>query len=1177
MTFFRWRVFRSMVGAISLLISTLAVAQEAPIQDAAQPATTPAAKSENPLREQTIYIPYSKLRETFEKEGRGVYLPYDQFQELWRKARQADQPQTEKRPPAGVLITDIESEATVERDVMVVRAKLKLEVLGEGWQEASLRLNDAAIRSARIADQPARITWSQNQGYVLHVKNEGKEPKQLELNLEYAKGFNKSPGLNSVSFAAPQAPINRWRIRIPQKGVKVQIQPLIAATEEPAVQAAPPDPAAPAAPPANPPAEETVLLAFVGAAPEVKIDWTPKSEGATGLEALATAQAQQEVLLEEGVLRTRVRLVYEISRAEISQLKVAIPANQKVTGVFDANVRQWDVMAAGEEQTLIIQLFEPAKKSQNVTIELEQFSDQLAMGDVAVPVVKAVGVGRQQGIVVVRIGDELRAEPSKRSGLLQVDAAELPPPLQGQPWSFAYRYSTLPFELALRVEKVKPRIRSDELIELYFQPDSTTMNLLALYDIQQAGVFQLELDVPAGYDVRSVRGQAAAGAEAIAVDSHSLTGDDKTRLKINLARKAMGRVGLFVELSKQLTDPNLLSPTGQSSKVDFALPRTATAVEGTNGRLVLFAPESLRINPGQLTGLRSVSVAEAMQGIESQRGGRFPLTREVLSFVYTQEPASLSITAERRKPQVSVRQLLTARIEAGVVHYDAKFHFDVQYSSVKSLRIDVPSALSAEIHNDSTGIRENKNIDPRPADAAEGYTPWSFTGDSEFLGAVMIQLSWESKSKELEVGQSMDYVLPVLKPMAVDRAWGQIVVAKAETLDVNAKAGFTGLRPIDPQVDLMDGTQVPNAARAFEFHDDWSLTITATRYELEDVKRTSIERAVLRMVVTRSQQVSVQALYRVQSAVQRLAVTLPNGALLDSDSLRLNGQPVQLERGDKDELYIPLVSQDQKKPFIVELRYTVPGNQRQLDFPVFPAQPPIQSEPAIQKVYLLAYLPEELALLGSLGPWNNEGGQWYQRLNGSQAPPDARQRIEWVREGIELKNQPTDSFPTDGKIYEFTTLRPIPPPDGSLRLVAASQRWMNVALFGGLAIVGLIFLRQPLSAKFCAVAAIVTVIVLAGVFAPTFSMQLLDPTLLIAIALMIFLWVIAAALKWKPSPPVTPPPISSTAAASPTAGSGESILTGEPLDPNKTVDVDTTSPFKKESKPTDDQGGTSNG
>jgi hypothetical protein len=32
-------------------------------------------KKDTPLREQTIYIPYAKLRSLFEKEGRGVFLP----------------------------------------------------------------------------------------------------------------------------------------------------------------------------------------------------------------------------------------------------------------------------------------------------------------------------------------------------------------------------------------------------------------------------------------------------------------------------------------------------------------------------------------------------------------------------------------------------------------------------------------------------------------------------------------------------------------------------------------------------------------------------------------------------------------------------------------------------------------------------------------------------------------------------------------------------------------------------------------------------------------------------------------------------------------------------------------------------------------------------------------------
>ena len=89
------------LAAFASLFLTFGVvaAQETP--PAAAPTAPAAAKSDKPLREQTIYIPYSKLRETFEKEGRGVYLPYDQFQELWRKARLADQPQIEQRPPAG--------------------------------------------------------------------------------------------------------------------------------------------------------------------------------------------------------------------------------------------------------------------------------------------------------------------------------------------------------------------------------------------------------------------------------------------------------------------------------------------------------------------------------------------------------------------------------------------------------------------------------------------------------------------------------------------------------------------------------------------------------------------------------------------------------------------------------------------------------------------------------------------------------------------------------------------------------------------------------------------------------------------------------------------------------------------------------------------------------------------
>ncbi len=94
-------------------------------------------------------------------------------------------------------------------------------------------------------------------------------------------------------FEAPQAPINRWRVHVPEAGMSVQIDPMIAATRQ-----EDPDTDTPDAP------ATTDLLAFVGAAPTVRIAWNPKAEGASGLTAFATVQVEQQMVISEGVARS---------------------------------------------------------------------------------------------------------------------------------------------------------------------------------------------------------------------------------------------------------------------------------------------------------------------------------------------------------------------------------------------------------------------------------------------------------------------------------------------------------------------------------------------------------------------------------------------------------------------------------------------------------------------------------------------------------------------------------------------------------------------------------------------------------------------------------------------------------------------------------------------------------
>lgn len=1119
----------------------------------AKPDAAEVEEKDRSLREQSIYIPYEKLRKTFEKEGRGVFLPYEKYRELWQAAQDKRARAAEPKPPVGALITEIDSEAVVGKDVVRVKATAKIEVLAEGWSEVPLRLSDAAITESTLGGQPARIVAAGGDaGYKLLVEKKGKKPEQVELVLQYAKAITRAPGQNSVAIQAPQAPVNRWRVRIPEAGVKVNLQPVIAAPEV----VVPPPAKKPDAKAASQP-EETVVTAFVGAAPTVRIEWTPKAEGATGLEALVSVQTEQQVNVGEGVSRARAQMVFAISRSELRQLVIEVPADQKVVNVFDANVRQWSVEQAGPVQKITAQLFEPAKATQNVTVELEKYSEEKASGKFLVPVVKAAGagVGRQQGVVVVRLSEGLRGEVARSSGVLQVDAAELPPNLAKGQWPFAYRYAAVPFELELNVEKVQPRVLVDSLVEAELQPERLTVDLLAVYTIERAGVFRLELDVPAGFEVRQVRGKAAAGAGEVAVDSHHLEGKDKTRLVVNLTRKAFGRVALAVQLQRDLKEPDLLTPTGKAVQVALPVPKVATeGVERATGRLMVYAPESLRVNPGKIEGLRSISLQEALEGMQSSRQGRSSDARPVLAFAFTQEPTTCLLAAERRKPQVTIRQFLVARVEEGVVQYRATFFYNVLYSGVKSLRIDVPEKIAGQLRNLTPAIRD-KTLDPQPADVAKGYVAWSFTGQTELLGNGQIELAWQTNIPKLDVGGSVALEVPRLKPMGVDRAWGQIVLVKAETIDVqDDPKSEQGLRPIDPQHDLMPGAGVSNAALAFEFHDDWSLVAKATRYQLEEVKHTSIERALLRMVVTRANKITVQALYRMRSAQQRLAVRLPEGAKIDVQP-RISGKPITLEVGQEREFFIPLVGQNPEESFLLEMRYTVPGDGRRLEYPDFGGGSDKSGgesdAAAVQQVFVAVYLPQELALLGSEGPWTEEfswdldpWGRWrpWPKMNESQL-------LAWVSGG-RIADE-SDKFPTDGRMVLFSALRPLAPEEGALELHTVKGNWLHGLVFAVVVLGGVLLWPARSANRAAAIGALVIALVLCGVFVPTFSHQVLNGVLAAAVAVVAVVWLVAAwrhrparpaaasACAAPPAPTPPPPPPEAPAGNPPASDSQE--------------------------------------
>ena len=1110
------------------------------------------------FREQTIYVPYEKLRQTFEKHGRGVFLPYEKFLELWNAARDRHPTATEDRPPVTALITEVDNEAVVADDVMRVAAKININLLAEGWIQVPLGLADAAVLSATIDGQPARLIPGSTGEQILLVKNSSSQPTEIELQLEYAKSLTKSPGRNSVEVAAPRAPVNRWRLRIPEAGVKVNVTPLLAASEVPLVNGAggedgdadasddasqegandgdPNEDAAaaenrvnkgPESAPADKAAAdaETIILAFVGATPTVRFDWTPRTMGATGLDALVSVQARQRTIIDQGVARTTTWLDYQISRSELSELRIRVPGNQKVVNVIDANVRQWDVQPADGDQLVIVRLFEPASQRQSIAVEVERFHGDGENVVIDVPVVAALRVGRQRGQVVVRLASGLRAEATERTGLSQLDTNEIAPQLANQKWDFAYRYSALPYQLQLAVEEIQPRITVDQLVRSYIEPQKMTMQMRAKYNIERAGVFELRVNLPSEYEVRSVRGIVEEGTQAAAVESYTTVDGQDTaprQLVVNLSSKAQGVVGLFVGLERRLQDANLLSPTGVSSDISIEpLHVVPAGLENSTGSLVVYAPESLRITASDVTALRAIGVDEALQGLDPVGENRFPQMRPVLSFAFGDAAPTLGVTAERRKPQVTVHQSLVARIEPGVIKYSATLFYNIRYSGVKTLRVDLPAVLADSIRNVSPALRETV-LDPVPDGSPEDYIAWELRGESELIGQQQLDLRWETPIEDFGVGQSVDLSVPRIIPQDVDRAEGQIIVAKDESIEVMPKGEPVGLDPIDPQHDLRNNVRVPDAAQALEFHNDWELTLTATRYQPEVLKHTSIEHALLRMVITRSDRVAVQALYRMTSNQQRLGVTLPREVAagqieFDNDPLRINGRPVPLERGDDTQtFFVPLVGQAPETPFLLELRFTMPGDGSQLECPHFPAKSDIQ--PAVQKVDLWAYVPRERRVIGVQGPWTNESHMSILDSPGQhRSAPTEKSVLQRLSRNISVAGNPLGDFQVDGRVYKFSTLRPDPPEEGgSLQLTTANSNAIQSSIFVVTILLGMWLIRRGWTNRIVWLLSVVAVLVLVGIFLPSLALVVLDAPLLWAAVLAGLLWLIFDVARFLP-------------------------------------------------------------
>jgi hypothetical protein len=184
-------------------------------------------------------------------------------------------------------------------------------------------------------------------------------------------------------------------------------------------------------------------------------------------------------------------------------------------------------------------------------------------------------------------------------------------------------------------------------------------------------------------------------------------------------------------------------------------------------------------------------------------------------------------------------------------------------------------------------------------------------------------------------------------------------------------------------------------------------------------------------------------------------------------------------------------------------------------------------------VYLGVYLPQEFVVLGTDGPWTEEyswdaddWGRWRPRPK-----MDEQSLLSWVSSGSKSES-PSGTFPTDGRLYLYSALRPLAPEEGALELATMKANWLHGLMFVVVVLGGVLLWPARTAARSVAVGALVIALVLCGVFVPTFSRQVLNGVLAAAIVVVVVLWLVEymrhrpprRPVPASPSSPAAPPP-----------------------------------------------------
>ena len=562
----------------------------------------------------------------------------------------------------GRQVGKVEYDLTVNAEGDGMDADVRYEVQ-VGGAEAVVRLAPSSVALVDVKDgKDSLVTRVRDDWHEATVRGAGRHVLTARLSI----AVDRTQGQPQVLLTLDKAPITRVTTNVRGQHT-ITLEPVVPLTTTVRGEGD---------------AATTTATAWLPPSEEVTIKWT-ESRAAPEQLVRINADTYQLVTVQEGVMRSRVEVRYEVLRGKAKELSLEIPEDVVLYKVTGEGIEDWRTFAKEATAPRQVRVFlgKEHEGTYALTLELEASIARTEGAPLSIPIVRPLGAFRETGVVALFDGDKVGFAPAEPAQYTKVGQDALPVEIRQDlkaTVSQAFKHIGPPGAIASKLATAKAReVRFDaRILTLFSVKDGAIVaNASVAVEVKSGRRDKLVLTFPKGVAVLDVTAPSMNKKEEIKDFPGGRLG-----YEISFSQALEGAIQVDLEYEM------LLAKEGGPVVLPDVRVQDAEVEEGSFG---IAAETGIEVQPGTATDLRRVDVADLPKSVRLRSPGEV-----LMGYQYAHTPWSLELavkrheTVETLKAVVKAAWLETTVFEDG--HAVTRAVFDVKNEDRQFLRLTMP-------------------------------------------------------------------------------------------------------------------------------------------------------------------------------------------------------------------------------------------------------------------------------------------------------------------------------------------------------------------------------------------------------------------------------------------------------------------------------------------------------